>query len=290
MVLPSHSPNATARKSFLADAASYPDAVVSNGSTGTTQAAGCDQWTCPPPLRGGVEDDYFDAANQGYLCSLGFIGVDLFTNKEVAISAGHCQTYNGPYSSPSAGDQFDLGPTIGNMLRYQNGGNDDAEAIDLASGFYTPDQTNYVYQRNQPSYIDLNGQIQNEQFQITAVASNAQVINGVYVCKSGRTSGFTCGDINQTGVSSTACESGTNNCTSYTNFFGFTGCAAGGDSGAPIYDPSAHKAYGLVSFVPTSQYSGCGGSTSGETWGPMIGNVTYGLHVSVNTIDGSALV
>lgn len=289
--LPQHSPNSNARSDFISSASEHEDVTITSGPTSFTSAAGCDFWTCPPPLRGGVEDDFYDAKNDGYLCSIGFIGVDKYNNDPVAISAGHCQTYNGPYVSPGPDDLFYAGLTIGNMTRYQNGGNDDGEVIDLTTGggTYAPDSTNYVYQRNQPSYIDVNGQIEDDKFQITSVASNSQVVTGVYVCKSGRTSGFTCGDINETAVSGTACESGTNNCTSYTNFFGFAGCAAGGDSGAPIYDPSAHRAFGLISYVPSSQYSGCTG-TSGETYGPMIGNVTYGLHVSINTIDGSSLV
>lgn len=258
---------------------------VSVGGTSFAAAVGtCDMWTCPPPLRGGVEADYYDPSGAGYLCTLGCMATDPNTGDPVAITAGHCATLSGnPYASPGPDDLFYSGPTIGDLSRYSNGGDVDGAAIDLTTGGgqYSETTSDCVYQRTNNTYqnADVNGTIENEELPIAYAATNSQIIDGMYVCKSGRTSGLTCGSINQTGVSGTACES---TCTNYTNFFGFTGCGAGGDSGGPIYDPSpadnptSAVAVGLVSYVPTSQYPGCN-STTGETWGPMIQNVLYAL-------------
>jgi len=299
--LPPNSPSTYTRQAFLQLLSTYPDVQITTGGNAFTSAVGtCDFWTCPPPLRGGVEDDWYNSAGQGFLCTLSFLGTDNTSGDPVALSAGHCETSpsNGPYVSPGPDDLFYGGATIGDMSRYQNGGNVDGEVIDLTTGggTYSNTTSNYVYQRTNAGYqqADVNGTVENEELPIQYAALNSQIVDGVFVCKSGRTSGLSCGSINKTGVSGSACESNGTNCTNYTNFFGFTGCSAGGDSGAPIYQPSpadnptSAVAVGLVSYVPTSQYSGCS-STSGETYGPMISNVLSALNVTINTTSGGLI-
>jgi len=250
----------------------------------------CDQWTCPPPMRGGLESD--EAANAfsgGYLCTTSFLAApNVNTAARFILSAGHCETTNN-YHSPGPNDAFFAGPLIGNMNNYGNGDKNDSEAISLGTvgGGYSASSEATIYQRGYTtSSADLGYHTvpSNEHFAVTGTASDGQYVSGTFLCKSARTTFYTCGSINRLNVSTQACESGTSVCYDYNSFFGSSICVNGGDSGGPIYSSNSAGtgglAYGIVSSSTT--YSTC--DSSSETYSATIPNVEVGLGVTILTM------
>lgn len=248
--------------------------------------AGCDAYSCPPPVRAGTETDWTADDGGNFLCSTAFIARDNYNAHNVVLSAGHCHTNASTYTSPGAGHTYQAGAVYGSMVRYGFGGTLDAEVIDLSrgvgAGSYNQSD-NYLYQRQTYGLIDPNGYTSpNDQFLITRVATNSEFVQGNYVCKSARSSGLTCGPIVDTNASATVDGQATN------GFFGYRACTMGGDSGGPVYDPSAHEAMGIVSYVNQSDTSYCDDNTT--SYAPKIQDVTAGLNVSVVTSGSVPIV
>jgi len=274
-------------------ARSAGEAVTDTSLTRLTLAAAsvnhCDTWSCPPPMRGGVEtDEAANATTGGYLCTTSFLAAPQSNSSlRYILSAGHCETTN-VYHSPGPNDTFYAGAEIGTMANYGNGDKNDSEAINLnvLGGAYGSSNEADIYQRSYfSSSADLGYQTTpaNENFAVTGVASAGQYVAGTYLCKSARTTGYTCGSIDQLNVSTQACESGSSTCYSYNSFFGAQICTNGGDSGGPIYSSNGPNtgglAYGIVSS--TNTYSSC--DSSSETYSATMPNVTSGLGVNIIT-------
>jgi len=250
----------------------------------------CDFWTCPPPMRAGVEtDEAASAVSGGLLCTTSFLAAP-YSNPGLRyiLSAGHCETTNS-YRSPGPSDLFYAGPLIGNMSNYGNGDKNDSEGLNLntAGAAYGSSNEATIYQRAYTSSSADLGPLHStpavEHFAVTGAATADQYVNGTFLCKSARTTGYTCGSIDQTNVSLQSCESGSNICYSYNSFFGANMCSNGGDSGGPIYSSNGAGngglAYGIVSS--TNTYSSC--DPSSETYSATIPNVMVGLGVQILT-------
>ena len=160
-------------------------------------------------LKGG--HGYLRNPGDGYLyaCSIGF------TVTTGYVSAGHCGDAGEPVfleGSAGTGPQWTLGPQIGAFSK---------------SSFPNPGQSGPDY-----SYIATNASQTLSptvygwgKGDVTVTGSTAAV-NGAAICRSGRTSGWRCGNIDQVDVSVTYSTGETITHTNRT-----TACSEGGDSG-----------------------------------------------------------
>lgn len=85
-----------------------------------------------------------------------------------------------------------------------------------------------------------------ETYEVRSRVTNAAIVTGTYVCKSGFTSATRCGVIDIIGV-----NNGNNS-----NLVGMRACGQGGDTGGSVYDYDANRAYGL--HVGSSDSGTCG--------------------------------
>jgi len=164
-------------------------------------------------LKGGL--GYLRDPGDGYLyaCSIGFNA--LRGSTPVYVSAGHCGDAGEPVyleGSAGTGPQWTLGPQIGTFS---------------ASSFPNPGGSGPDY-----SYVTISGS--NTQLASVHGWTNADVVVkgstaggvGTAICRSGRTSGWKCGTIDQVDVSVTYSTGET-----ITHVNRTTACSEGGDSG-----------------------------------------------------------
>ena len=260
--------------------------TVKTGYTPSSLAA-CDSWTCPTPMRGGTEIDYLTSGSSGFVCSTAFVAkANINQNLPVVLSAGHCASSN-QYTEPGPNDTFTAGPAVGTMINSGNGDVNDSMSINMSGTAFQASTQPWIYKRaftSSSADLGYHTTPSNEQFTVVGVASaGSYAATGSYLCKSARTTFYTCGSLNQQNVSLRSCESGTTTCYQYNGFFGASMCTNGGDSGGPIFDlnsaSTGGRAYGIVSS--TSTYSSCDGSS--ETYSATIPNITSRLGVTIIT-------
>lgn len=133
---------------------------------------------CGSPIKGGIEiqDAY------GTICTSGFISRDIsYAGAAYVLTAGHCININGLGVT-----WLHNGSSIGSASSefYSNGSNVDAGYITLST---TASPGNQVFAS---STSDIRS--------ISSWNLNSQQTVGSTICRSGRTSGYTCGSVDQT--------------------------------------------------------------------------------------------
>ncbi len=221
-------------------------------------------------LRGG-EHYYYD----GFRCTTGFVGTNLSAQTQI-LTAGHCSTGNtaftrtqfrtqsspfdfAPSNSPTVGGATALGPGLTGS--FEVGSGYDHGLITIATpGNWTP----------LPQITTWNyGGGSNSQSPLTVRDARAPLVNEI-ACKSGATTGWTCGRITQTNVATCIGGAGDNPLTPDVNESrpcqeGVGGdyvlngvwasiCMRGGDSGGPVV-------VGTTAIGVNSASSAAGGPT-----------------------------
>lgn len=143
------------------------------------------------------------------VCSVGFAGFNA-SGAPAAISAGHC-TQDGKIKSvrlekPSAGPEYGgLGAVLGQFGFSQFGGRNNAATTlrgdyvigNLGTDVSVINQLNPGY-KTQPYLTGwANGKAESRGPKLTGIS---QAKLGVKVCKSGRTTGYTCGTVDEVGI------------------------------------------------------------------------------------------
>lgn len=191
--------------------------VIDHPALGDVQVAGffdpcTSRENCPALLRGGI-----DIRSTTHRCTSAFEAIRNTTNEDVLLTAGHC------FPLGTGVNHWTTAP-IGTVIGRQDWGDTDAESISQQDAVWDP--TNWVYHTDS-----------NRQRQINEVKQAATEFVGERVCKSGTTSGLTCGEITDTNAVAADHTGQT-----FADF-----CSLPGDSGAPIYRNS--RGYGIVSMA-----------------------------------------
>lgn len=203
------------------------------------QAATCAGVYCDLPGRGGVRINYdYD----GSYCTLGFLARGRGTGNLYAMTAGHCLVR----PSDGAVRQQDWSTwrtnqsqvTIGPGHNHTFGGDHDAAIIRVQDSGFTPSPWVYV----RPSW-DHGGTHHSSLNTRYVISGDSSPTVGTRVCKTGATSGGTCGRIAATGRTITYAMPYGN--VTVNRLVQTTACVQRGDSGGPVFVGA--RAYGLVS-------------------------------------------
>jgi streptogrisin C len=173
----------------------------------------CVDTNCPPPLRGGVQIKGSKA------CSIGFV-VTTSSGAPAVTTAGHCPP-------PASRMYAHRGGTIGSTLAMQDNGDVDARSVSIKD-------TAYWSPANWLLHQDFGSFPADESFVIGSRAVKTDIVLGLYLCRTGFKTGTQCGEVDNLNGR----RSGNR------PLFGVRACAAGGDSGGPVYDFSSGRAYG----------------------------------------------
>jgi hypothetical protein len=182
---------------------------------------------CGSPLKAGLRIIF-----TGWACTTGFFARSATERTLYVITAGHCIAASGLYAQWSHG-----GTTIGRAAldAFTDGSPADAGAIKIDSLVVD----NLVYASGNTDLRTLGG----------TLPDAAQVI-GSEVCRSGGTSGWTCGHVIAVDADTRIAGKRVRH-TWWTDF-----PSAEGDSGGPIIDPAGHLLGIVVATTPTqSVYS-----------------------------------
>jgi streptogrisin C len=198
-----------------------------------------------PPMEGGYDINTLLALKEEIIdCSSGFVGKDKSSGASVVITAGHC----GPLASTwHQGWEFGIdggvqGPTIGKMLRNSFPNGSDADGAELANA---QEPSNRVFLNGfYPAWVAIN-----------AVQSPASDYAGEAACKSGITTGVTCGKISSVDTTISYPKGPTLYQQRTATFY-----AQPGDSGAPVFYGSFNAggtttAFGVLSGIICSDSS-----------------------------------
>lgn len=238
---PATVPATDAQRRFIADAsAQFGNMLVHVRSDDVPQlaAAECNFPGCDSPLRGGVT-----LLN----CTTGFMTQSKVDSKKYVLTAGHCVSGN-----PNAVRKTELADgtdvAIGKTHNYTFGAGGDMAIIRIDSpGYWNPAPWVYVTQSNGGYPTTTNAK-----YTISGVGTSSGLI-GKYLCKTGMTTGTSCGKVEAIGVTVSYPSAVVKNLGRAKMHL----CK--GDSGGPLY--VKHVAYGLVSGMMT--YPGsttCGGT------------------------------
>ena len=183
-------------------------------------------------IYGGLEYRY--AISGGYnWCSVGFTAIDA-ANRPVLLTAGHCLA--------GRASVYRNGYTIGSVRSWRFGGEDWAVVNNSYPGYWVP----YAH------VARYNG---------TTMAVRGLWTNpmpGTPICKSGRTTGWTCGSITATNVTQAY-----NGKVVY-GLVRHTACTEGGDSGGSVVSTGG---YALGLTAASAGYATAGGKVCGQRLG-----------------------
>jgi streptogrisin C len=196
----------------------YAGVLVLGGDTHTYTTAACDsQDACDPPLRSGVA-----IRTDGGRCTSAFPVQS--QGRYYVLTAGHCTEAGDRWTAGTASyGTVPIGSRAGSIFGEQG----DMGLIGVADpGFWRP--AALVYPE-------------------TAITSTGTAVVGTVVCKTGSTTGTTCGTVTRTDVT-VSYEEATVRGMAYA-----TACVEAGDSGSGVW--SGSTAYGIVSGGPRF---GCG--------------------------------
>jgi streptogrisin C len=228
------------QRRFIVDAsARFGSLLAHERADSAPQVAACNFPNCDSPLRGGVNI---------HGCTAGFITQSKVDTKKYVLTAGHCVDDGGTKHTHLANlDEVDIGP----VHNYTFGPGGDMGIIRiLDTGYWDPKAWVYVTASN-GGYPTTK----NESYTISGTGYSSALI-GEYLCKTGKTSGTTCGKVEAIGVTVNYSASGVT-----VHGLGRAKIhTCKGDSGGPLY--VQHIAYGLVSGI--TLYPGdtqCGGTT-----------------------------
>lgn len=218
-----------------------------------------------PSTMGG--DSYITAAApiasaSSYLvCSFGFAAADS-AGKPLALSAGHCDPNRPATGTSNAAGVYE--PKIGDLRNSRlvgsfaesgigdEGGNLDYSVIGLVSDVVPTTGL------GQPTVRGENGST-------LTITGTAVPVAGAPVCKSGQTSGYTCGTIDFADYSPLL--GGDDGESWNVRGFSTTACTLGGDSGGAIV--TGTLALGITSGSSVAQYRDCATATAENPEGVM---------------------
>jgi streptogrisin C len=205
-------------------------------SDAAPHVAACDFPNCDSPLRGGVNI---------HNCTAGFITQSKVDTKRYVLTAGHCVDSGGTkHTHVANGNEVAIGP----VHNYTFGPGGDMGIIRiLDTGYWKPKAWVYVTASN-GGYPTTK----NESYTISGTGYSSALI-GQYLCKTGKTSGTSCGKVEAIGVTVNYSSEGV----TVHNLGRANIHICKGDSGGPLY--VKHVAYGLVSglrFYPGNNQCG----------------------------------
>ncbi|WP_029137571.1 S1 family peptidase [Nakamurella lactea] len=191
---------------------------------------------CTDYLRGGISLEFVSRQNH-YYCTSGVMVRGRGTGNTYMMTAGHCGFDIGDpfYAVYPNSSLHSIGPK--HSSTYRSGG--DAGLVKVTNPNWTIKP--WIYS----NYSGVNGQ-----YLVQGTSLNTV---GVRVCKSGRTTGTTCGEITDVTLTVSYCEANSSygNCAlpvvPVNHLVESDMCAQGGDSGAPIF--SYHLVYGILSGI-----------------------------------------
>lgn len=140
-------------------------------------------------LSGG-ESLYFEDKKNGYRCSVGFTGYRLSDHAPQLVTAGHCiakgvKSYS--FLGQSRPNRFDsVGPTVGKPVSgsFHLGRGYDSGLIGIRSGW-----------KPTPTVLTWHGTRTGAPDETMKVRDRIPAVVGATLCKSGATSGWTCGEV-----------------------------------------------------------------------------------------------
>lgn len=186
-------------------------------------------------------------------CTGGFIAKKEGTSEYGFLTAGHCFILEGGSGDTWRHGGTAIGPSLQNTWR--NGAAADAGYIRILSSSLPSSKNQFI---SRPTDIVRS---------LTAVEGSAQQLVGESVCRTGRTSGQTCGTIVVRNVTRQSCLP-TGACRDIANQMEVSFDSSGGDSGGPVYwiergygihvhsqadAPGAHGWYSTLGFA-SAQY------------------------------------
>ena len=193
-----------------------------------------------------------------FLCSVGFNGTDTTAGAASFVTAGHCRLSSNDEGRAieliqnRPGSNIGAGSTLGTAVAGANrlGEGYDVDLARTATG-WTPRPVVGTWgdgANNAPVTAGTP----------VAVRDYSRAVVGQPICKSGRTTGWTCGTILKVDVEATVSVSGTSfKVNSYVSNL----CALGGDSGGPVI--SNTNAIGLISYGSFQKSCGETGKVTG---------------------------
>jgi len=209
--------------------AEFGDAVTLSGSDAVPETTACAFPYCDQPLRGGLA-----IHGGGYTCSGGFTAKSKVDSELYLLTAGHCAAVapNSTWSTKFANNSVH---NIGKPWNWKFGAAGDMAILSINNEpGWNPQPWVYVTASN-GGYPTVT----NSAYTIKKTGLSGGLI-GTYLCKTGQTSGTSCGKLQAVGVTVTYSGGPT--------VHGLGKAAikvCKGDSGGPVY--VKHVAYGLVS-------------------------------------------
>lgn len=182
---------------------------------------------CASPLKGGLRITF-----TGWACTSGFVARDPAESRWYLVTAGHCLADSGLFARWSHG-----GDAVGRAAyhAFRQASSADAGAIEISAA----DASDQVFGATQRELLTLRGWV-----------PNASQTVGSEVCRSGGTTGWTCGSITDVD-DDVEIRGHTIRHTWWTDF-----PSAKGDSGAPIVDAHGRILGIVIATTPTqSLYS-----------------------------------
>lgn len=206
----------------------------------TGQFHSCNITYCDPPFRGGREIGEFDPGSI-YVCTAAFMAQDhVYPYHFHAITAGHCIFFGGA-SSWRSKDETGTYRTLSSSNAYYSfaGANGrDAGRIGISdSGFWIPP--------NPAARVVVKASASTSYNPNYAIHKTSGSTLGQMMCRTGRTTGTECGEVDLLYADETAWGSD-GLIYSVSNMVEIDVCGAkSGDSGGPMY--KNHRAYGIYS-------------------------------------------
>lgn len=217
---------------------------------------------CTPEIRGGIQIFNTDA-----ICSAGFVGKSLATGSPVMITAGHCFPLGRDVLHGAIGEvAHDTPKLLGQVENRRFGGNVDGETVVYTEGLLGWTTRRWVYAADNDRAQPI-GTVEKRHF--TAAV-------GDFICKGGRTTGRTCGNITQVGVPVTVGG------VSLTDQVVADLCARRGDSGGPVH--IGGKGYGVVSGASPADPAIPCRATDITSWS-RLANIEASVRANVKTTD-----
>ncbi|WP_328867028.1 S1 family peptidase [Streptomyces sp. NBC_00304] len=201
----------------------------------------------------------FDKDGGGFLCSVGY-GAHDSSGKQYLVTAGHCVenlpvlSYNGTRFAKATGTRFAVGRRSVDM---------GVAAIDSGNSIAT-----LVGTWGNGSDVAVNG--------------SRRAASGAALCKSGQTTGWTCGKVNSYNASVTYTDQHGGPDTVVTGLGSSSVCTEGGDSGGAYI--SGNQGQGMTSGGPTGQQCAGGVNSRGSSYFQPLDDALsyYGLTLNTN--------
>ncbi|MGC5343046.1 S1 family peptidase [Streptomyces sp. DT24] len=200
----------------------------------------------------------FNKDGGSYLCSVGY-GAHDASGKQYLVTAGHCVenlpvlSYNGARFAKATSTRFAVG----------------SRSVDM--GVATIDSGNSI-----ATAVGTWGNGGN-----VAVKGSKRASSGAALCKSGQTTGWTCGKVNSYNVSVTYTDAHGGPDTVVTGLGSSSVCTEGGDSGGAYI--SGNQGQGMTSGGPTNQQCTGGVNSRGSSYFQPLDDALSYYRLTLNT-------